>query len=207
MYNVIKNIFKFIFRITEKEVTVEFELAINLYNFAKENLKNRFRITGDHIAAALLDPAQKNKQFIDNHLPVNTTRQSLLEQKLREFNIYEVSSTPLNMTLDNIGLLSEFDDIVETCDNLNLNAEISKYFATKSNQYRENITLLEWWKMHRDEFIILSKLAQIYLGIPATSSSAEMAFSSAGNFMTSRRSNLQPSRLNKLCTERNVLLK
>ena len=58
---------------------------------------------------------------------------------------------------------------------------------------------LDWWEKHQNTFPKLSALAQVYHGIPATSASSEIAFSTAGGFTSAKRSRLNPRKLNQLC--------
>ena len=50
---------------------------------------------------------------------------------------------------------------------------------------------LDWWKDHHQQFPEVWKLAEGYLGIPATSAPSERAFSSSGNIVTLRRCRLK----------------
>lgn len=57
---------------------------------------------------------------------------------------------------------------------------------------------LKWWKHHKINFPLLSKLAQKYLCIQATSSASERAFSASGNVVTAHRSCLKPEKVDML---------
>ncbi|XP_056124490.1 zinc finger BED domain-containing protein 4-like [Rhinichthys klamathensis goyatoka] len=57
---------------------------------------------------------------------------------------------------------------------------------------------LKWWKTHKVSFPRLCKLAQTYLGIQATSSASERAFSASGNVVTNHRSCLKPEKVDML---------
>jgi hAT family C-terminal dimerisation region len=59
-----------------------------------------------------------------------------------------------------------------------------------------------WWKINKSKFPILSKLANKYLCMSATSTSSERLFSEAGNTMTAKRTKLNP-----ILFERIVFLK
>jgi hypothetical protein len=51
----------------------------------------------------------------------------------------------------------------------------------------------DWWKRNCTKYPNVSKLAQTYLSIPATSVSSERLFSKAGLVITQRRSCLEPN--------------
>ncbi|XP_058631608.1 uncharacterized protein LOC131540596 [Onychostoma macrolepis] len=57
---------------------------------------------------------------------------------------------------------------------------------------------LFWWKEHAKQFPALSKLAQKYLCIPATSSPSERVFSTGGNIVTCLRASLKPESVDSL---------
>ncbi|XP_008290990.1 zinc finger BED domain-containing protein 1-like isoform X2 [Stegastes partitus] len=57
---------------------------------------------------------------------------------------------------------------------------------------------LKWWKHHKINFPLLSKLAQKYLCIQATSSASERAFSASGNVVSAHRSCLKPEKVDML---------
>ena len=57
---------------------------------------------------------------------------------------------------------------------------------------------LDWWKNHSEVIPILSKLARRFLAIPASSSKSERVFSSGTNFVTAKRSNLNPEKVEDL---------
>jgi len=57
---------------------------------------------------------------------------------------------------------------------------------------------LNWWKENSFQFTKLSKLAEYYLCIQASSSHSEREFSKAGNTKTLKRVALAPHKLSKL---------
>ena len=57
---------------------------------------------------------------------------------------------------------------------------------------------LEWWRNHKHSYPNLSRMAQKYLGVVATSVPSERLFSIAGNVVTSKRSAIEPENVEKL---------
>ena len=51
---------------------------------------------------------------------------------------------------------------------------------------------LLWWKAHEKEYPVVSKMAQDYLSIQATSVPSEQAFSVAGNTISKTQNHLLP---------------
>lgn len=64
-------------------------------------------------------------------------------------------------------------------------------------------TLLDWWNKHSLVFPQLSLLAQSLFGIPASSSTAERIFSSAGLLLNKRRQSLSPELIDDILMVRN----
>lgn len=57
---------------------------------------------------------------------------------------------------------------------------------------------LVWWKDNQNQFPHLAKLANSYLGIPATSVPRERVFSTAGDIVTAQRASLLPDNVDKM---------
>ncbi|CAL9695097.1 unnamed protein product [Knipowitschia caucasica] len=57
---------------------------------------------------------------------------------------------------------------------------------------------LKWWKDHEVAFPALSRLANKYLCVPATSSPSERVFSCSGNIVTCHRASLKPESVDRL---------
>ena len=55
--------------------------------------------------------------------------------------------------------------------------------------------ILNWWKSHTEMLPVLSKLARLYLAIPATSTQSERVFSASGS---SSRSTFEPGKVEGL---------
>ena len=65
-----------------------------------------------------------------------------------------------------------------------------------------SIDLLLWWKVHQQQFPLLSNLAMIVFAVPAASSKSERVFSVAGNIVTPKRASLNPAEVEQLITEK-----
>jgi hypothetical protein len=86
------------------------------------------------------------------------------------------------------------DILDEVAMELSPESELEKYLA-------EPVRLpcpLSWWKLHQWKFQRLSKLARIYLAVPATSIPSERTFSTAGQTVTKLRSSLDPETVDQL---------
>ena len=74
--------------------------------------------------------------------------------------------------------------------------ELDHYLDAKTAD--EKIDILDWWKLMKTQYPILSKFARKYLCIPASSASSERAFSTAGNVVTCRRTTLAVDNVEKI---------
>ena len=57
---------------------------------------------------------------------------------------------------------------------------------------------LVWWNEKKNQFPILSNLAQKYLAVSATSTASERLFSDAGNLLTNKRTRMKPKLFQKI---------
>lgn len=69
--------------------------------------------------------------------------------------------------------------------------EITRYLNEPLVPITGNV--FEWWRSQQFIYPKLTKLARMYLSIPATSVPSERVFSVAGNLVTSRRESLLPA--------------
>ena len=83
-------------------------------------------------------------------------------------------------------LLGEQDE----SENTSIEDELHRYFTEKVAPRNSN--LLEWWKQNNFRFPALAKVVRLILCIPATSTSSERLFSTAGLTVTKLRSCLKP---------------
>lgn len=76
-------------------------------------------------------------------------------------------------------------DVTAVEDEVHLNLNPSKEYDDRD--------LLGWWSQHAKTIPLLSRLARHVLSIPASSSSSERVFSTAGRMLEERRTSLKPS--------------
>ena len=134
------------------------------------------------------------------HAPAINEELVVLEQSSSSHQTSEGSSEPVRKKcmLEKI-LGTTFsegaDSSVTVSHNELVMAEISRY---KSEPLELKGRPLEWWNKHKHSFPNLSRMAQKYLGVVATSVPSERLFSRAGNIATSKRSALDPENVEKL---------
>ncbi len=66
--------------------------------------------------------------------------------------------------------------------------EIHSYYNHSVPPVKDNP--LQWWKLNKDRYPAVARVAQKYLGAPATSVPSESLFSTAGNIVTKKRTRL-----------------
>ena len=79
----------------------------------------------------------------------------------------------------------------------NNESQLSKEFYTYENLpvCPSSMNVLAWWKQHQEMLPVLSKLARLYLAIPASSTKSERLFSASGRVCSSTRTNLEPGKV------------
>ncbi len=84
--------------------------------------------------------------------------------------------------------------------------EVDRYIAMQIEDNEEYVDPLSFWKQqqHRVAFPNLTRLACRYFSIPCSSAAVERQFSSAGQIVTQRRSNLDPSTVNNILFLRSI---
>jgi hAT family C-terminal dimerisation region len=65
--------------------------------------------------------------------------------------------------------------------------------------------LLFWWKIKQGDFPVISRVVRSVLAVPASSAKSECNFSDAGNTMTKKRNQLDPTKLDDLMFLRSML--
>jgi hypothetical protein len=167
--------------ILEKKVKAALYQSINHY----------WDVPQEHgMLAALLDPRLKDLEFASEALRLRTHEQLKVnyQNMVNSVNIdHEAESRP---TSSNPLLARMFRN-----NNTHID-EIATYLSM-TKIHLDDCPLL-WWKNNQTRFPILSKLARMYLAIPATSTPTERLFSEAGNVMTVKRTQLAPNTLENL---------
>lgn len=74
--------------------------------------------------------------------------------------------------------------------------EVAKYRGEPSLDMSQNP--LMWWKMSEPRYPHMSRVAKMYLCVPATSVQSERVFSTAGDILTPQRASLKPKHVDKL---------
>ncbi|EXX66335.1 hypothetical protein RirG_124790 [Rhizophagus irregularis DAOM 197198w] len=197
----------------------------NISEVIKNALKHYWSMPDEFgIMAALLDPRYKDLNFISDEnikVKIHSSLQIQYDQLKREMQ--QQISTPPSPTITPISTISADTSRSSTPSTKSLHEyremrekSIRKVFQTTEKStasstiadeittyfllpvVRENKNPLNWWKTKKENFPILSIIAQKYLGIPATSVASERLFSDAGNYITAKRSLLDPNLVGKM---------
>lgn len=165
------------------------KVKLNLYNamelyWPKEE--------GKLLISALLDPRIKSLGFIDNEEVCNEAKELLKDKfnQLKSDSLLTTSTTHSTLPSGSSSLFSIFKR------NSLQDNEITAYFSLPELDF--DLDPFTWWYDHKEQFPILSKLARIYLPIPATSTPSERLFSSAGNLLTAKRTRLNPELFHRI---------
>lgn len=135
------------------------------------------------VLATILDPRCKPLSFMPELL--KNMAFELLKDKYEESRVLYGTDENDNMQNNSNSLL------VSMFYNRCSQSEISNYLGVQEIPWDQ--CPLAWWHANQKRFLVLSKLAQKYLAIPATSTASERLFSDAGNTMTIKRTSLLPT--------------
>lgn len=161
-----------------------------------ENVVKRFYPLSMHIGvASLLDPRSlRLKPFSeeDRCKFISAVRNEMVPIARPNSSESKNSSATSPPSIDFSATFGDDDDKYHLYD------ELDQYLKRK--QLPETTNVSEWWaKEGEKEFPALSRLAEKYLCIPATSIPAERVFSAMGNILTKKRLRLLPARAELLC--------
>ena len=186
-----------------QQVTVGSSTTLSLKQELVSQMQRRFgNIEANQTLAksTLLDPRLKKLAFRNNGERQGV--QSLVEElALLPDEQEEDAATVAPTTATSNVLWKEFDSKV--ADSLNMRdgsadamMETRQYFGEQLIS-RESEPL-NWWLEHKKNYPKLSKLAQKYLCVTATSVPSERLFSKAGELVSHKRSHLKPKNVNML---------
>jgi hypothetical protein len=175
---------------------------------ASQLLSAMFTIEDDHIMAAFLHPNYKqlrgatSSQIDDCH---STCRMFVLPRSS--------SSSPINADdvcnepplKKNKSLMTSLMDKTSK-RNQSSSDEVDQYVDMQLPDSEQYINPLLFWKQQdkRKRFPNLARLASRYFSIPCSSAGVERQFSAAGQIITQRRSNLDPSTVNNIIFLRSI---
>jgi hypothetical protein len=165
-------------------------------------------INGKRASIALiatgLDPRKKNLKCLDSK-DQDIVKDAIVDRAKeiidRERTVTDSVSPPAKRMRHCSSLISSSDDE----DEAPLCGSSSKYIAMQEfEQFRkekripENVCPLKWWQDHSCKYPHLSAVAKQVLAIPATSTTSERVFSTAGLICNKLRASLAPQHVNML---------
>ncbi|KAM7503882.1 hypothetical protein LguiB_002786 [Lonicera macranthoides] len=160
--------------------------------------------------AAILDPRFKMK-LVEYYYPqiYNTDAPDRVKEVydgIRDlFNEYSLRSTSFDQVSGRLACslpstsngsrdrLRGFDKFLhETSQNQSVISDLEKYLEEPVFPRNCDFNILNWWKVHTPRYPILSMMARDILGIPISTLSPDLAFSTAGRVLDHHRSSLNP---------------
>lgn len=169
-------------KVIAQEMDIKFKsISENLYNSSA-------------YLALILDPRYKT-QVLPDRIDENTIKGILVE----EYKNYQDLERLYNDENDDdasvvgdkrksIGLLDHMIQKKKKSNNLQSRNEVDEYLITLTEP--SNINPCEWWRNHKSNYPLLSKIARDYIGIPSTSVPSEQAFSKSGELINKKRNRL-----------------
>lgn len=168
-------------------------------------LNEKFVVTIEHIIASFLTPGLKTNfisAFPDQTLVKDAKEylRSLVNETQKTSESPENQEPPQKKSKKN-DILSEFYSSTKAKVTVKLN-EYEQYLVKPVSEQECEQSPLQYWKDTSDQFPKLSKIAMEYLSIPATSVKSEQNFSTAGQLMRDRRTNLSSETIDAILFDR-----
>jgi len=201
-------------------------LQISLLEKTSNDLKLKYPLDGTtpiKILHAVIDDLLKELKNLWDNLPIDTVIASMLDPRTKWFSkisAAEIKQATELMQKEYVALFREHGHIVEISTTqvdgdvlATLFGEISSTdrVVNPNTSWKNEINLYQsfprpaahtdpllWWKLNAQQLPILSKLAMIYLAIPASQASVERIFSVAKNIITENRTSLAPDVIESL---------
>ena len=151
-----------------------------------------------HKVAVFLNPLQKSMRFLsedDRDQVIDYVNDRVDGFPLRVLQQHEEVAAPEPPTKRRRCNINAYDDIPEEGQAL---TEVDEYQQLSIRGRERDLSLLQWWKQHANQFPALSTVAASVHCVMATSAPSERNFSVAGFVVSERRSSLKPSSVNDI---------
>lgn len=151
---------------------------------------NNFSHVDNQLMATVLDPHFKDLPFLPELMRAKAY--AFIQGELRELD----GSEPLPKRPKTDEQQYQLFGLKAPVPKRKYRVEWEKYLAAPAVPL--DVSCLDWWKVNRFYYPLLSKLARRYLCVPATSVPSEQLFSHAGDTVTKKRNRLSPETLEVL---------
>ena len=161
-----------------------------------DTLSNNLDNTASYLAL-LLDPRYKT-QIIPNNIDIEMAKQLLLTEftsyqnfvnQEKEINDEKETDTAIvEEKRKPSGIMEQILQKKRKYNNSQSRNEVNEYLVIPVES--QNVNPCKWWKHHKTQYPILSRIARDYICIPASSVSSEQAFSKSGELISKRRNRL-----------------
>lgn len=158
------------------------------------------------ISAEILDPSIQHLSTIDDWLAnEDTTRAQVLRDVCNDMGIdidwEKIGCDQSPNVIVNNQIQGENDARIVLLKKHSTASQRSTNLETELNNFAHFITevsdVLSFWKNYAHRYPTLAKIAEVLLAKPATSAKSESCFSVAGALLTSKRSCINPLRVEK----------
>lgn len=166
-------------------------------------LDPRFKKFGFRSCDNVNNAVKKLQNEFSNEVNLLNNLSQKLERSLPNTKINQMDQNQINILTDentSTGAIFKFiDDRIANANNTSTVTSdsiisIRQYFERNTLTRSENV--IKYWQDNANIFPIISKLAEKFLCIPATSVPSERVFSDAGQIISNRRCSLKPKNFN-----------
>ncbi|PTQ37542.1 hypothetical protein MARPO_0056s0021, partial [Marchantia polymorpha] len=195
-----------------------------------ELIKEKFIWSDIHVIATLLNPktkcrldkfgidsadnelGQKNLENMmkDHMIGSSIGKRSVRSHKKKKEGNRRVARRLAEYSFESDSTIEEKPLADDVQLDFSLRTKLNKYICHMCSDDESTLLskygVLFWWKIHQNEFPVLSRLARSVLTIPTSSAKSESNFSDAGNTMSKKRNLLHLSKLDDLMFLRSMLM-
>ncbi len=140
----------------------------------KKNLVKRLCNVFVHVGPSRDDSDEESEDDIE--LAEESQLEARIDQELAEYHMFKASKSDKDVLLQ----------------------PDTRKRAREDGDVKHDVSLLPWWRVKLDKFLIFACVVCAILCIPASSSMSECTFSNAGNTRSNKRSGLHPSTFDAL---------
>lgn len=144
----------------------------------------------------MLDPIFKNCDYIHSYLTEHdTTRHAFLRKMYVKYVGPLQNVTQHSEAQKTESYISKLAKKYSKVERMSFESEVNNFMNTEG--YSEE-GLLDWWSVHKKQYVLLSQLARVVLQITATSANVERLNSRAGSTLTKFRLALHHNKVEKI---------
>ena len=179
-----------------KEFFTSFHRHISFYfNINDDNVEETVKKNLILLLGSFLDPRTKGFDFIEKE----DLKEEIMKQVHQEIRILNdiwgiPDETEISTRYTQAEIILRGDIYIRRINSSDtLTKELNTYMLLGKPQFEKEYDLLRWWSLCSDKFPLISRVAKIILGVPASSAPSERVFSISSLIAAPNRSSMTPT--------------